>query len=42
MKNKLIKKIKKKSSIIGIFGLGYIGLPLAIRFAEVGFKVLGF
>ena len=42
MKNKLIKKIKKKSSIIGVFGLGYIGLPLAIRFAEVGFKVLGF
>ena len=42
MKNKLIHKINKKSAVIGIFGLGYIGLPLAIRFAEVGFKVLGF
>ena len=27
---------------IGIVGLGYVGLPLALRFAEVGFKVLGF
>ena len=42
MKDKLIKKINKKSAIIGVFGLGYIGLPLALRFAEVGFKVLGF
>ena len=42
MKNELIKKINKKSAVIGIFGLGYIGLPLALRFAEVGFKVLGF
>lgn len=28
--------------MIGIVGLGYVGLPLAIRFAEVGYKVLGF
>ncbi|MDB4154461.1 nucleotide sugar dehydrogenase [Candidatus Pelagibacter sp.] len=42
MKNELINKIKKKSAVIGVFGLGYIGLPLALRFAEVGFKVLGF
>jgi UDP-N-acetyl-D-glucosamine dehydrogenase len=27
---------------VGIVGLGYVGLPLALRFAEVGFKVLGF
>ena len=27
---------------IGIVGLGYVGLPLALRFAEAGFKVLGF
>lgn len=42
MKNKLIKKITKKSAVIGIYGLGYIGLPLAIRFANAGFKVIGF
>ena len=34
MKNTLIKKINNKSAVIGILGLGYIGLPLAIRFAE--------
>lgn len=28
--------------IIGIVGMGYVGLPLALRFAEVGFKVIGF
>ena len=27
---------------VGIVGLGYVGLPLALRFAEAGFKVLGF
>ena len=42
MKNYLIKKINNKSAVIGILGLGYIGLPLAIRFAEEGFKVIGF
>lgn len=42
MKKKLIEKIKKKKTKIGIIGLGYVGLPLAIRFAEVGFKVYGF
>ena len=42
MNKKLIEKIKKKKSKIGIIGLGYVGLPLAIRFAEVGFKVYGF
>ena len=42
MKNKLIKKISKKSAVIGIYGLGYVGLPLALRFANAGFKVIGF
>ena len=42
MKNTLIKKINNKSAVIGILGLGYIGLPLAIRFAEEDFKVIGF
>jgi UDP-N-acetyl-D-glucosamine dehydrogenase len=37
----LLHKLEKKSAVIGIVGLGYVGLPLAIRFAEEGFRVLG-
>ncbi|HET7175103.1 MAG TPA: nucleotide sugar dehydrogenase [Gammaproteobacteria bacterium] len=37
----LLKKLKHKSARIGIVGLGYVGLPLALRFSEAGFKVLG-
>ena len=32
----------QQNKIIGIVGMGYVGLPLALRFAEVGFKVIGF
>ena len=42
MKQELIKKLKDKSAIIGIVGLGYVGIPLALRYAEVGYKVIGF
>ncbi|MCK5668223.1 MAG: UDP-N-acetyl-D-glucosamine dehydrogenase, partial [Gammaproteobacteria bacterium] len=42
MKNKLIDKLNSGSAVIGIIGLGYVGLPLAIRYAEVGYKVIGF
>ena len=35
-------KIRDRSARIGIVGLGYVGLPLAVAFSEVGFKVLGF
>ena len=42
MKGILLDKFKSKSAVIGIFGLGYVGLPLAIRFVEAGFKVIGF
>ncbi len=38
----LLDKIKDKSAIIGIIGLGYVGLPLGLEFASKGFKVLGF
>jgi len=41
MKN-MISSLKNKSSKIGIVGLGYVGLPLMLRFQEEGFKVLGF
>lgn len=42
MKKKLIDKIKNKSARIGIIGLGYVGLPLAVEYAESGFYVTGF
>ncbi|MBX3039186.1 MAG: nucleotide sugar dehydrogenase [Bdellovibrionaceae bacterium] len=38
----LASALKTKKSTIGIVGLGYVGLPLALRFAEEGFPVLGF
>jgi len=34
--------MENKSAVIGIVGLGYVGLPLALRFSEVGYPVLGF
>ena len=42
MKNKLISKIKNREATIGIIGLGYVGLPLVLCFAEKCFKVIGF
>ena len=38
----LLKKIKERTCSIGIVGLGYVGLPLALRFFEEGFTVFGF
>jgi len=35
-------KIKSHTATIGIIGLGYVGLPLVIRFGEEGFPVIGF
>lgn len=40
-KQDLITKFKDKTATIGILGLGYVGLPLMIRYAEIGYKVLG-
>lgn len=42
MKNKLISKIKDKTLSVGIIGLGYVGLPLSLRFACENIKVTGF
>ena len=36
-----LQKIKEKKARIGIIGLGYVGLPLAIEFCKVGFRVTG-
>jgi UDP-N-acetyl-D-glucosamine dehydrogenase len=38
----LLEKIEKKEATIGIIGLGYVGLPLLIRFGEAGFPLIGF
>ena len=38
----LIEKIKRNKFVVGIVGLGYVGLPLGLEFAEKGFKVIGF
>lgn len=35
-------KLENKSAVIGIIGLGYVGLPLAIRYSSAGYKVVGF
>lgn len=38
----LLARIQARQAVIGIIGLGYVGLPLAIAIAGAGFKVLGF
>ena len=42
MKQNLIDALRDKKAVIGIVGLGYVGLPLVLRYAEVGYKVIGF
>ncbi|HEY3310910.1 MAG TPA: nucleotide sugar dehydrogenase [Anaerolineales bacterium] len=41
IKDDLIKKLENKTARIGILGMGYVGMPLAVVFAEKGFNVLG-
>ena len=38
----MLKKIKEKSIVAGVIGLGYVGLPLAVEKAKAGFKTVGF
>ncbi len=42
IKNTLLKKIQSKNAVIGILGMGYVGLPLMLRYIDVGFQVIGF
>jgi UDP-N-acetyl-D-glucosamine dehydrogenase len=42
MKQQLIEKIQNKTARVGVVGLGYVGLPLAVEFAHAGFHVTGF
>ena len=38
----LLKKIESKQACLGVIGLGYVGLPLAVEFARAGFTVIGY
>ncbi len=38
----LLEKINNKTAKVGIIGLGYVGLPLALEFSHKGFSVIGF
>ena len=37
----LTARLSERTAVIGIIGLGYVGLPLTLRYAEAGFRVLG-
>src|SRR3954447_12684164 len=38
----LLEKVNTREAVVGIIGLGYVGIPLALRFSAAGFRVLGF
>lgn len=42
MKERLLEKIVKRDITVGVVGLGYVGLPLAVEKAKAGFKTIGF
>lgn len=42
MKQMLLDKIKNKDLTVGVVGLGYVGLPLAVEKAKAGYKTIGF
>lgn len=42
MKADLLYKIENRTAIIGVVGLGYVGLPLAVEIAKAGYQVIGF
>jgi UDP-N-acetyl-D-glucosamine dehydrogenase len=42
LKQQLLNRIKNKTAILGVIGLGYIGLPLAVEKAKAGYKTIGF
>ncbi len=41
-KQQLLSRLADKSALVAIFGLGYVGLPLSLRFTQAGYRVLGF
>ena len=41
VKKDLLEKIVNKTAVVGMVGLGYVGLPLAVEFAKAGYKTIG-
>lgn len=42
MKEELLQKIRNKEIVVGVVGLGYVGLPLAVEKAKAGYRTIGF
>lgn len=42
IKENLLRKIEQRDIVVGVVGLGYVGLPLAVEKAKAGFKTIGF
>jgi len=42
MKDAVLEKIERRTARVGVIGLGYVGLPLAVEFARAGFTVVGY
>lgn len=42
IKTDLIVKFNKNKTVIGVVGLGYVGIPLMLRYVLIGYKVIGF
>src|SRR5215210_7917644 len=41
-KDLLLQKIERRTAKVGVIGMGYVGLPLAVEFAHAGFHVVGY
>src|SRR5437867_2611936 len=41
-KDLLLEKIERRTARVGVIGMGYVGLPLAVEFARAGFRVVGY
>lgn len=41
-KMKLVEKLKNRTAVLGVIGLGYVGLPLAVEKAKAGYRTIGF
>lgn len=42
MQERLLASIADRSAVVGVIGLGYVGLPLAMEFTRAGFRVIGY
>ncbi len=42
IKDELVRKLNQREATVGVVGLGYVGLPLAVEFAEAGYTVVGY